>query len=46
MRESDIVTILTDHDAFDASWIVENAEVILDTRNLTEGLHKPRLERL
>ena len=46
LQDADIVAILTDHDEFDAAWIVEHAGVILDTRNLTRGLQKPQLERL
>jgi UDP-N-acetyl-D-mannosaminuronate dehydrogenase len=42
----DLAIIHTDHSAYDWAWIVENSPLVLDTRNATEGLVDPRVERL
>lgn len=34
----DAVMILTDHSQYDYAWIVENATLVIDTRNATAGL--------
>jgi len=35
LREQDCVVIVTDHSAYDYEWIVEHADLIVDTRNAT-----------
>lgn len=35
LREADCVVIVTDHSAYDFNWIVQNAAVVVDTRNAT-----------
>lgn len=39
LRTSDAVVIVTDHDAFDYKFIVDNAPLIIDTRNATKGIN-------
>jgi len=38
IKEVDLVVIVTDHSQYDYSWIVENAPLIVDTRNATKGI--------
>jgi len=38
----DVVLISTDHDDYDYDWIVENAKLVVDTRNATAGVRKGR----
>ena len=38
LREQDCVLIVTNHQAYDWAWIVENASLIVDSRNATAGL--------
>lgn len=38
LTKADCVVIITDHSYYDYKWIVENASVILDTRNATEHI--------
>jgi UDP-N-acetyl-D-glucosamine dehydrogenase len=38
LRSQDCVVVVTDHSAYDWAWIVENAGLIVDTRNATRGL--------
>ncbi len=35
LREADCTIIVTDHGAYDWEWVVENARLIVDTRNAT-----------
>ncbi len=35
LREADCTIIATDHGAYDWEWIVQNARLIVDTRNAT-----------
>jgi UDP-N-acetyl-D-glucosamine dehydrogenase len=42
LRSQDAVLIATDHSAYDWSWIVEYAALVVDTRNATRGLPNPR----
>jgi UDP-N-acetyl-D-glucosamine dehydrogenase len=39
VREVDCVVIVTDHSHYDYKWIVDNARLIIDTRNATKGIH-------
>jgi len=47
LRSQDAVLIATDHSAYDWSWIVEHAALVVDTRNATRGLttHRARIVR-
>ena len=38
----DLVLISTDHSCYDYSWIVNNSEIVVDTRNATNGIKKGR----
>jgi UDP-N-acetyl-D-glucosamine dehydrogenase len=38
LRAQDCVVIVTDHSAYDWSWIVEHADLVVDTRNATRRL--------
>ncbi|MBW1974152.1 MAG: nucleotide sugar dehydrogenase [Deltaproteobacteria bacterium] len=40
LRSFDAVVIITDHSAYDYRWIVENSQLIVDTRNATRGLDR------
>ncbi len=37
LKAQDCVLIVTDHSAYDFSWIVKNSRLIVDTRNATSG---------
>jgi len=45
-RAADCVVIVTDHSAFDYSALVENARLIVDTRNALRGVASPKIVRL
>ncbi len=38
LRDQDCTVIVTDHSAFDWAWIVEQSQLVVDTRNATRGL--------
>ena len=38
LREADCMIIVTDHSAYDWQWIVQNARLIVDTRNATRSV--------
>jgi UDP-N-acetyl-D-glucosamine dehydrogenase len=40
LKRQDCVLIATDHSALDYSWIVEQAALVIDTRNATRGVTK------
>ncbi len=42
LQNMDAVIIVTDHSAFDYDWIVENAPLVLDTRNAARDVKKGR----
>jgi UDP-N-acetyl-D-glucosamine dehydrogenase len=42
LREVDCVLIATDHTVYDWAWIVEQASLFVDTRNVTAGLRGSR----
>jgi UDP-N-acetyl-D-glucosamine dehydrogenase len=46
LRESDIVVIVTDHSTYAYPQIVEQAPLILDTRNATRGIASEKILRL
>jgi len=40
LKQQDVIVILTNHDVYDADFIVEHSNVIVDTRNLTKSVKK------
>jgi len=44
--ESDCAMIVTDHSNFNYPFIVENAELILDTRNGTKGIVSDKIIKI
>ena len=42
LRHQDCVVVVTDHSAYDWSWIAEHAGLIVDTRNATRSVRSPR----
>jgi len=48
LQNADIVVITTDHSCVDYKWVVENAKVVLDTRNATKdvSLEKENVRKL
>ena len=45
LRAQDCVVIVTDHSAYNWPWVVENAPLVVDTRNATKGVagHRERI---
>ncbi len=46
LRTADCVVIVTDHSAFDYKALVEEASLIVDTRNALKGFQSGRIVRL
>jgi UDP-N-acetyl-D-glucosamine dehydrogenase len=46
VREADVVVIVTDHSSYPYREIVENARLILDTRNATKGIASPKVLKI
>jgi UDP-N-acetyl-D-glucosamine dehydrogenase len=46
VRGADVVVIVTDHTAYPYPQIVEEAAVILDTRNATRGIRSPKVIKI
>lgn len=42
LQEADCVLITTDHSSFDYDWIVEQAKIVVDTRNATKNVRNQR----
>jgi len=42
LRRYDVVIISTDHSDYDYNWIVQNALLVVDTRNATAGVKRGR----
>lgn len=42
LKSVDAALIITDHSAYDYSWIVENSDLVVDTRNATKDVKKFR----
>ena len=40
VKNADCVVVLTDHDVIDYSWLVEHAQLVVDTRNATRSVKK------
>ena len=45
LGQYDAVLIVTDHTSYDYSGIVEQAQLVIDTRNATKGIESPNLVR-
>jgi UDP-N-acetyl-D-glucosamine dehydrogenase len=47
LGEQDCVLIITNHSAYDWSWVVEHCPLVIDTRNATRGVshHRDRIVR-
>jgi UDP-N-acetyl-D-glucosamine dehydrogenase len=39
----DAVVIVTDHSSYDYKWIVENSQLVVDTRNATRDIKSPKI---
>jgi UDP-N-acetyl-D-glucosamine dehydrogenase len=46
LSSSDVVVVVTDHSGFNAKEIVDYSRLIIDTRNLTRGIHSEKIVRL
>lgn len=46
LESADCVLLITAHDALDVDWIVEQAPLVFDTRNATNGVVDDSVERL
>ena len=47
LSQADCIVITTAHSSYDYKWIVENAKLIVDTRNATENLrNKEKIARI
>jgi UDP-N-acetyl-D-glucosamine dehydrogenase len=46
MKTADCVVIVTDHKAFDYKALVDQAALIVDTRNALKGIQSPKIVRL
>jgi UDP-N-acetyl-D-glucosamine dehydrogenase len=40
VRRMDLILITTDHTLYDYEWIVEKAQLVIDTRNATKGIKR------
>jgi UDP-N-acetyl-D-glucosamine dehydrogenase len=45
LGQYDCVLIVTDHSSYNFSEIVEQANLVVDTRNATKGIHSPKIVR-
>src|SRR6266700_1572812 len=45
LAQYDCVLIVTDHSTYDYKWIVENSNLVVDTRNATKGIQSPKIVR-
>lgn len=43
LEQYDAIVIVTDHSSYDYPWIVEHAQLVVDTRNATKGIHSPKI---
>ncbi len=46
LQSVDCVVIITDHNYYDTTWIVQEARCIVDTRNMTQGHEDTKIVRL
>jgi UDP-N-acetyl-D-glucosamine dehydrogenase len=45
LEQYDAVLIVTDHSSYDYAWIVEHAQLVIDTRNATKGIESSKIVR-
>jgi UDP-N-acetyl-D-glucosamine dehydrogenase len=45
LGQYDAVVIVTDHSDYDYKAIVEQSQLVVDTRNATKGIHSPKIVR-
>ena len=45
LHRFDVVVIVTDHSSYDYKWIVQNAQLVIDTRNATRGIASEKIVR-
>jgi UDP-N-acetyl-D-glucosamine dehydrogenase len=45
LEQYDAVVIVTDHSSYDYAQIVEQAQLVIDTRNATRGIGSPKIVR-
>lgn len=45
LGQFDAVLIITDHSAYDYKWIVDNSQLVIDTRNATRGIESTKIVR-
>jgi UDP-N-acetyl-D-glucosamine dehydrogenase len=45
LGQYDAVVIVTDHSTYDYRAIVEQSQLVVDTRNATKGIHSPNIVR-
>jgi UDP-N-acetyl-D-glucosamine dehydrogenase len=43
LERFDAVVIVTDHSSYDYKWIVEKAQLVVDTRNATKGIRSTKI---
>lgn len=43
IKKYDCVLIATDHSSYDYKWIVENSQLVIDTRNATKGIKSKKI---
>jgi UDP-N-acetyl-D-glucosamine dehydrogenase len=45
LKQYDCLIIVTDHSSYDYAAIVEEANLVIDTRNATKGIQSPKVVR-
>jgi UDP-N-acetyl-D-glucosamine dehydrogenase len=45
LSQYDAVVIVTDHSTYNYKTIVEESQLVIDTRNATKGLNSPKIVR-
>lgn len=45
-KDMDCVVILTDHSSYDWEWVTKNANLVFDTRNVTNGIFSKKIYKL
>ncbi len=45
-KDMDCVVVLTDHSSYDWEWVTKNANLVFDTRNVTNGIFSKKIYKL
>lgn len=45
LEQYDAVIIVADHCSYDYAWIVKNSQLVIDTRNATQGIRSSKIVR-